>query len=79
MSICETCKWWNSPKMFRDHGDEMWEYELGQCMSPGLRRIYPTKRVEEIPNSNPDDAYIDIDFAHLMTGPHFGCVHHEAK
>lgn len=82
MNKCKTCKYWAHPKLFRDGPEgrgNLWTDELGQCLSGRLLKTHSTRRPHEPTKAAPDDAYVTLEHANLMTGPEFGCIHHEEK
>ncbi len=68
MNTCKTCKWWNGANQKNSYcGLPMLEQFT---FEPGGYRI-PADAVYAVDRGG--------DVAGLLTGPDFGCVHHEAK
>jgi hypothetical protein len=63
MNTCETCKWWDG----RGFHHSNW----------GTQR----RCISEKADSVDDDAMFaeSDDVAYVITGPRFGCIHHELK
>lgn len=65
MNTCDTCKWWREQKNI-DHVPE------GQCYCPGIT-------TGGYPLENGAVFGYPVGGQHLLTGPKFGCIHHEPK
>lgn len=63
MNTCDTCWWW-----------------LGTDISAGVNMRFCKKRM--MPGSDEsmqaEDIYPFTDYARIVTGPKFGCVHHQS-
>lgn len=70
MNTCDTCKWWEGPSgiSFRS---------IGKCKNESLGRVVLILDIE------PDNLGVfgisDEEKHPVVTGPKFGCVHHEPK
>lgn len=70
MNTCDTCKHWDK----QSGSVDLPYYEgLGECMKASALQGKSSRR-EDIFMLNTDH-----DEANLVTGPKFGCVHHELK
>jgi hypothetical protein len=70
LGTCKTCRWWG---MYKD----AWKGESKACGSPILVDIDGHK--DGYLAVSGDGFGLDYPVCDLMTGPDFGCVHHEEK
>ena len=70
--LCQTCKWWNQPKEFKDEVDQF----------PGGDGHKSCEHPKVSGGSYSDEARKSIDalntYESVGTGPDFGCIHWEA-
>lgn len=64
MNTCQTCKWWTLT--------DTREPTMGRCDSAKVTDKWP--EYDQVLESHDDDL---SGKSHLVTGPDFGCVHHE--
>lgn len=69
VKTCDTCKWWGSEKYKED---ETLKFDYRLCNHP---KLFPNG---EAPEDGLTDAGMDAGYQDLITGPKFGCIHHEA-
>ena len=67
---CKTCKWWEEPT---DYVRTV--TTAGYCRSPKLVDIND-RGYEGVAGTG---FGMDYPVCHLVTGPDFGCIHHEPK
>lgn len=72
---CDTCKWWSQPQIFSDGGGHLYRKVLGTCFNQRLLEQFRPVEVASVIVAPPDSAATD----ELLTGPKFGCVHHESR
>lgn len=68
MSTCKTCKWWDTlacHQQFRETG--------------GLDVSENDHHYEAMPKTNQLLARTDGESCLILTGPDFGCIHHQPK
>jgi hypothetical protein len=64
MNTCDTCKWWGDKDISAGENMSFCEKDL----MPG---IPDSIQAEDIPKFS--------GYARIVTGPKFGCIHHEPK
>lgn len=71
MNTCDTCKWWgNKKEAYSDTGSD----NIKPCGSPCIDTDYTGEDCAEVENNGHQD-----ERSFFITGPKFGCVHHESK
>lgn len=69
MNTCDTCKWWDRQSYSVDP-----PFVGRKCFSPLF---------EDSGSGNPEGSVtqsgMDAGYVELLTGPKFGCIHHESK
>lgn len=68
MKLCKTCKHWGGPAK---HGGAEHGRPLAECQ-------HPKTRATSLDLPWPEDGAGDAEeWTNILTGPNFGCVHHE--
>lgn len=76
METCKTCRWWGI-RNINGNATVAYEGDSKACCSPKLIDIEEHK--EGYAAIKGDGFGLDYPVCDLMTGPDFGCVHHEVK
>jgi len=73
MNTCDTCKWWDTEDVHT-----LCSSIAGDCKFPKSLTPEQMLRGVDIPEDWCDTQIGDDDRTMFLTGPKFGCIHHEA-